>query len=71
MQAVRRHVGCVIWRSHGGGVRPKRHREQPHAALGPVARSRAIFNKASLSRVAVDEGALIGIAVNKVAWETA
>ena len=28
-------------------------------------------NKASLSRVAVNEGALIEIAFNKIAWETA
>ena len=81
MRASRRHVSCVICLSQGGGVRLKRHCEQPHAALGPVARSRATFNqatfnqatfnRASLSRVAVNEGALIEIAFNKIAWETA
>ena len=76
MRAVRRHVSCVICGSQGGGVRLKRHWEQPHVVLGPVARSRATFNqatfnKASLSRVAVNEGALIEIAFNKIAWETA
>ena len=47
------------------------HWEQPHAGLGPVVRSRATFNQGSLSRVALNEGALIETDFNKIAWETA